>query len=68
MPEPIQSYILVDDDASIRNLLSEYIAENGICVSTAEPALWNRGGGHGSLHRLHVGASLTMTIALVLVP
>src|SRR5579871_5667215 len=36
MPEPIQSHILVvDDDASIRDLLTEYLAENGMRVSTA---------------------------------
>ena len=37
MPEPIQSHILVvDDDASIRDLLTEYLAENGMRVSTAD--------------------------------
>jgi len=36
MPEVIRPHILVvDDDAQIRSLLSEYLAENGLRVSTA---------------------------------
>ena len=36
MPDPIQPHILiVDDDASIRALLTEYFGENGMRVSTA---------------------------------
>jgi two-component system, OmpR family, response regulator len=36
VPEPIQPHILiVDDDSSVRALLTEYLAENGLRVSTA---------------------------------
>lgn len=37
MPDPTQSHILiVDDDADIRQMLTEYFSENGLRVSTAQ--------------------------------
>ena len=39
MSETMSAHILVvDDDPQIRNLLSEYLAENGMRVSSAETA------------------------------